>query len=204
MYQNLLTRSSLYPILLRLEEETAAAAKALGCPCGGTLHRAYYRRKPRGAPPEVEGNAAYRRRLSFCCAVDGCRRRTTPPSVLFLGRKVYFGAVVTLVSVLRHGASPVRLSRLRKLVGASARTVRRWRQWWLANFVESAFWRGSRGRLRLPLDESRLPLSLLETLEAQEEERKLVLLAAFGAQEEDLGLVLLLRFVSPLTMSSAT
>ena len=122
MYQSLLTRSSLYRVLLKLEDEMAAAAKALGCLfCDGKLHCAYYRRKPRGAPPEVEGDPAYRQRRSFCCAVEGCRRRRTPPSVLFLGRKVYLGAVVTLVSVLRHGPSPTRLSRLSSYCDAPIR-----------------------------------------------------------------------------------
>lgn len=189
MYQNLLDRSTLYPILRNLDEELAAEARERGCGCGGHLHRACYPRKPRGAPREVEEDKAYRQRLSFCCATEGCRRRTTPPSVLFLGRKVYFAAVVVLVSVLRQGASPTRLERLRELVGVSARTVRRWRQWWLESFVQSAFWRSARGRLRAPLDESQLPLSLLE---------------AFEAKEEDLRLVRLLDFVSPLTTTSST
>lgn len=190
MYQNLLDRSTLYPILRNLDEELAAAARERGCRCGGQLHRACYPRKPRGAPREVEEDRAYRQRLSFCCATEGCRRRTTPASVLFLGRKVYFAAVVVLVSVLRQGTTPTRLERLRELVGVSARTVRRWRQWWLESFVQSAFWRWARGRLRAPLDESQLPLSLLE---------------AFEAKEEDLRLVRLLDFVSPLTTpSSAT
>ncbi len=104
------------------------------------------RRTPRGFYTEAQGQRAARH-----------------PG---LGRKVYFGAVVTLVSVLRHGVSPPRLSRLRELVGVSARTVRRWRQWWLENFAVSAFWRGGRGHLRLPVDDSRLPLSLLEAFEA--------------------------------------
>jgi hypothetical protein len=30
----------------------------------------------------------YGQRFSFCCAVGGCRKRTTPPSLRFLGRKV--------------------------------------------------------------------------------------------------------------------
>ena len=90
MYQNLLDRSTLYPILRNLDEKLAAEARERGCPCGGQLHRACYPRKPRGAPREVEEDKAYRQRLSFCCAKEGCRRRTTPPSVLFLGRKVYF------------------------------------------------------------------------------------------------------------------
>lgn len=188
MYQNLLNTSTLYPILLNLDTTIADEARRRGCHCGGKLHRARYPRKPRGAPREVEEDSAYRRRQSFCCATEGCRRRTTPPSVLFLGRKVYFAAVVVLVCVLRQGASPTRLKRLRELVGVSPQTVRRWRHWWLESFVQSPFWRGARGRLRVPLNEIQLPLSLLEAFEAQDEERRLVLL---------------LRFVSPLTTSSS-
>lgn len=187
MYQSLLTESNLYPILRRLDEELAAEAKKLGCPCGGKLDRANYPRKPRGAPPDVESDPAYRRRLSFCCAKEGCRRRRTPASALFLGRKVYLGAVVVLVSVLRQGPSPTRLARLKELVGVSARTVRRWRKWWLESFVASDFWKAARGRLRAPLEESQLPRSLLEVFEADTVLHQLV----------DL-----LRFVSPLTIPS--
>ena len=188
MYRNLLTESSLYPILRALDETIAQEAQERGCPCGGKLHRACYPRKPRGAAPEVEGAEAYRRRWSFCCAEEGCRRRMTPPSVLFLGRKVYFGAVVVLVSVLRQGPSPTRLSRLKELVGVSARTVKRWRKWWLSSFVDSDLWRAARGRLRVPADSSRLPLSLLEAFEAVQAQQKLIHL---------------LRFVSPLSTTSA-
>ena len=187
MYRNLLTASSLYPILRALDEAIAEETHKRGCSCGGKLHRADYPRKPRGAPPSVDSDKAYWRRRSFCCAVEGCRRRMTPPSTLFLGRKVYFGAVVVLVSVLRQGPSPARLSRLKELVGVSARTVRRWRTWWLSSFVESEVWREARGRLRKPADASRLPLSLLEAFK--------------GAPMQKL--VYLLRFVSPLTTTSA-
>ncbi|MCP4966737.1 MAG: hypothetical protein GY926_16110 [bacterium] len=189
MYRNLLNESSLYPILRKLDEELAAETKKLGCPCGGQLDRANYPRKPRGAAPEVERDPAYRQRLSFCCAEEGCRRRRTPASVLFLGRKVYLGAVVVVVSVLRQGPSPARLARLKKLVGVSARTVRRWHKWWLESFVESDFWKAARGRLRAPLEERELPRSLLE---------------AFEANSALLQLVYLLRFVSPLTIPSPT
>lgn len=186
MYRNLLTESSLYPILRALDEKIAEETREQGCPCGGSLHRACYRRKPRGAPPEVDSDKAYDLRWSFCCAVEGCRRRMTPPSTLFLGRKVYFGAVVVLVSVLRQGPSPTRLSRLKKLVGVSARTVKRWRAWWLSSFVESDVWRAARGRLRAPADASQLPLSLLEAFEGS----------------PPLKLVYLLRFIAPLTTTS--
>ena len=80
---------------------------------------------------------AYRRlriRLSFCCDRDGCRKRTTPPSVRFLGRKVYLGAIVILISAMRQGPSPRRVRELsarfgvdradhRSLAGLLARTL---------------------------------------------------------------------------------
>ena len=186
MYQSLLTDSSLYLTLLKLDEEFAEEVRSRGCGCGGTLHSARYPRKPRGGP--MEGEEAFRIRRSFCCAEQGCRRRTTPPSVLFLGRKVFFGAVVVLVCVLRHGATPMRLWKLQQLAGVSARTVRRWRKWWLGVFVRSAFWRAARGRLRAPVDEGGLPYSLLQAFEGQ------------GGASRLLGL---LRFIRPLTSSSA-
>jgi hypothetical protein len=48
------------------------------------------------------GRAAesFDRRFSLCCGREGCRRRATPPSVRFLGRRVYVGAVVIVASVL--------------------------------------------------------------------------------------------------------
>ncbi len=186
MYRNLLTESSLYPILLALDEKIAEEAQKLGCPCSGKLHRACYPRKPRGVA-SVDSDPAYCLRWSFCCAVEGCRRRMTPPSVLFLGRKVYFGAVLVLVSVLRQGPSPTRLSKLKELVGISARTVGRWRTWWLSSFKHSEVWRAARGRLRAPVEESQLPLSLLEVFEG------------LPLQQ----LVFLLRFISPLSTTSA-
>lgn len=174
--------SCLVPVLRKLDEQLAAEARKRGCACGGELHQANYPRKPRGIPPQ-QGEDCWHR-LSFCCAKEGCRRRTTPPSVMFLGRKVYPGAVVVLVSVLRQGPTAIRLSRLKELVGVSARTVRRWRRWWLRNFVQSRFWKAARGRFRVPLDEHQLPLALLE---------------AFEAKPPPLQLVQMLRFLRPLT-----
>ena len=181
----LLNNARLDPILRKLDEEMAAEAKQRGCSCRGRLHQSCYPRKPRGGPPDEKGDF----RWSFCCAEEGCRRRTTPPSVRFLGSKVYLGAVVVMVSVLRQGPTPTRLARLRELVGVSARTVRRWRKWWLESFAGSNFWKVARGLLRVPLDQSQLPLSLLEVFEANDETFKLVQL---------------LRFIRPLTSRSAS
>ncbi len=123
LYQNLLKESNLYQSLHQLDGELALEAQKEGCECGGVLHRALYPRKPRGAPASTSRD--YQWRWSFCCSEEGCRRRRTPPSVLFLGRKVYFAAVVVLVSVLRQGPTPMKISKLEELVGVSAQTIDR-------------------------------------------------------------------------------
>ena len=182
MYQTLLNDSSLYRLLFRIDEYLAAEAKAKGCPCGGRLHSARYPRKARGVPADLEGDFGYR--FSFCCAEEGCRQRMTPPSFRFLGRKVFVSVAVVLVTVLRHGPTPKRIAQLHELVGVSARTIYRWRSWWQETFVQTPFWKAARGLLRLPIDQSSLPLSLLESFPVNKAKRKLLRT---------------LRFICPLT-----
>ena len=114
------------PLLLeKIDKDFAEAARSRGCLyCGvGRLHVANIKRKPRGLP---EGTA-WDKRLSFCCDQDGCRCRATPPSVRFLGRKVYAGFIVVLLAAMCHGLSANRVRHLRKITGADARTLKRWR-----------------------------------------------------------------------------
>lgn len=170
----------LYQVLQKIDEDLARDAREAGCPCGGVLHSARYPRKPRGPSPSDLGDG-YDKRLSFCCAKEGCRHRTTPPSVRFLGRKVYLGAVVVLATALRHGATPYRLRRLRDLFGVSGRTLKRWRDFWRVAFVQSDFWRAGRGCLMPPVAEEALPGSLLER---------------FGGEQP---LAAMLNFIAPLT-----
>lgn len=182
MYQTLLNDSTLYKLLFRIDQYLAAEAKARGCWCGGKLHGARYPRKARGVPPGLEDD--YGHRFSFCCAEEGCRQRTTPPSFRFLGRRVFVSVMVVLVTVLRHGPTPKRIAQLHELVGVSARTIYRWRSWWQDTFVRTPFWKAARGFLRAPIDESSLPFSLLESFPVNHARRKLLRL---------------LRFISPLT-----
>ena len=130
---------------------------------------------------------AFETRESFCCAQDGCRKRLTPPSLRFLGRKVYLGAVVVLVSAMRHGATPTRVARLRELVGASPRTLARWRRWWREAFATSRFWQAATGRFGTPVARELLPSSLLERFAGDAGAR-------LGAT---------LRFLGPITTGSA-
>jgi hypothetical protein len=175
----MLASASLYDLLLHVDEEVAETAHEAGCPVdGGRLHRGHYERKPRGALTELK--RIDRTRFSFCCANDGCRRRLTPPSVRFLGRRVYLGAVVVLLSTMRHGATTRRLSRLRELFGVAPRTVQRWRRWWRETFPKTACWKQVRGQLRTPVEESDLPDGLLSSARGGERERLLYVLRLLG------------------------
>ena len=124
MYHDLLRDASFWLFLFSVDQDLAETARQKACPCGGRLHCANYPRKPRGGPDDLPEE--YRYRLSFCCDRDGCRKRVTPPSVRFLGRKVYLGAVVILVAAMRQGPSPRRVRELSDLFGADRRTIARW------------------------------------------------------------------------------
>lgn len=159
MYQSLLQDSSLFELLLRMDEEAAGEARRGGCVCGGVLHGASYERKPRGGPAGLAPGSAIR--FSFCCAREGCRRRMTPSSLRFLGRKVFFGVLVLLLPVLRDGPTPERLARLRAAYGVSVRTVRRWCRFWRETFVGSRAWQAARGRFAAPARAGSMPGALL-------------------------------------------
>ncbi len=187
LYQSLLANSSFFDLLLRLDEELARQTRQAGCRCGGVLHCAHYRRKPRGGPRGL--GPEHEMRFSFCCAVDGCRRRTTPPSLRFLGRKVYYGVVVLLLPILLQGPTPRRLLRLQVLLSVSVRTLRRWRRWWRESVAASRFMLAVRGHFATPVASEALPGSLL---------------AAFaGLAEPAARVVAVLRFLGPLSTGSS-
>jgi hypothetical protein len=90
--------------LFAIDQNLARTARKKVCPCSGHLHCANYLRKPRGTPVQLP--EPQRLRLSFCCDRDGCRKRATPPSVRFVGPKVYLGAVIIVISAMRQGPTP--------------------------------------------------------------------------------------------------
>lgn len=146
-----------------LDRAIAERVRAGGCPhCGGRLDRADYVRKPRGGEIALAAEA-HPIRFSLCCARDGCRRRATPPSLRFLGRKVYTEVVVLLACLFAEDAEGTPLDP----PGVPQRTVHRWLTWWRTVFVASALWSDLRARFVPPADEARLPTSLLERLEPQ-------------------------------------
>ena len=144
--QNHLADQHLYQLLEKVDADLTEKARPGGLPA--------LRRQPCTAAIMTANLAAARNgtlRFSLCCAKEGCRRRHTPPSVRFMGRRVYAGLVVVLVSAMIHGLKPERVQRLREVLGIDRRTLERWRQWWLGLFVESSFWREARARFMPPL-----------------------------------------------------
>lgn len=184
-YQGYLAKKSVYELLEKCDADLAEQCRRAGClkcPANeGRLHRSDYRRKPRGGPEEAKVVETWRE--SFCCDRDGCRKRHTPPSVRFLGRKVYWGVVVVLMAAMQHGIKPARVEVLRARLGIDGRTLERWRTWWLTTFVESRFWKEARARFMPVPCQKTLPWSLCET---------------FGIDRLD-RLLKLLRFLRPMT-----
>jgi hypothetical protein len=184
LYATLLGDASFHELLLTIDRDLADTCRAEGClSCGGRLHSARYPRKPRGRPKTLRLGPEHDKRFSFCCAVDGCRGRETPASLRFLGRRVYIAAIVVLIAILRNGATDARMERLSEIVGVDRRTVGRWRRWWREGFTATPFWQIARARFMPPVDQARLPASLLERLAGDDDER----------------LVGLLRFLGPIT-----
>jgi len=179
--QEILADKRFYELLLGFDRQIAAAAHEGRCQrCGAKLHCGSFTRKPRGVP--VGLGPEHRERFSFCCAARNCRKRETPGSLRFLGRKVFLGAMVVLISAMQSGLNPARMKRLKALVGVSRRTVVRWRDWWCRAFAESPFWRAHRA-LAPTASTADLPASLLQSFDGTIERQ----------------LILLLRFLVPIT-----
>lgn len=168
---------SFYRRLRQLDAVIAEQVGAAGCPCGGDLHRAEYPRKPR-APIRLAQEVDCRRH-SFCCARDGCRRRRTPPSLRFLGRKVYLSVVVILITALESGLTVRRRQVLAEHLDLSPKTFYRWRRWWREVFGQSQAWRGLSRCLLPPPETVELPGALLGRLPGPDLEGRLLALLSW-------------------------
>lgn len=172
-------------VLCAMDAGVADRVRAAGCPhCGGRMDQAHYPRKPRAGTLGA-GLEGFTTRLSFCCAREGCRRRATPPSVRFLGRKVYAGAVVVVAAV--RAVLEASWSRVRAETGVPVRTIRRWLTYWQTLFVATALWRSVSDRFVPSVDTTRLPLSVMER---------------FATSDRDERVSLTLRLVAPVTTRS--
>ena len=151
--------------LAEMDLKLARWVAAGGCHhCGGPLHQGNYRRKPRGAKV-AEAAEAFGLRYSLCCGRDGCRRRTLPPSLRFLGRRVYVEAVVLVASIMALLLGAVVSAG--KVTEVPVRTLKRWVTWWREVFPQSRTWQEIRPRLVPSPAQALLPRSLYERLEQE-------------------------------------
>ena len=176
-----LPRAKFFQELFEADEREVRREQRAGCPrCRGRLDRADYPRKPRGLPSDPLLEELFGTRFSLCCSREGCRRRLTPPSVRFVGRRVYVGAVVLLAAAASLASALIAFQ-------VARRTVQRWSRWWTQALPGSSFWKVNKARFAVPVDEAGLPCTLLERFQGDRET------ALLGA----------LRFVAPITTSSA-
>ncbi len=139
MSQKFVLNASVFEILSKIDAELAGNLLKTGCPyCGGKLHQANYPRSLFGLA--LPFRVYCEERLSFCCS--SCRKRTTPPSVRFFGRRWYVAPIFILLSILMLGINERRLVQIKKHFGltVSESTWKRWRAWWRDQFIETPFW----------------------------------------------------------------
>ena len=187
MHHDLLRDSGFWLFLLTIDRALAASVREKGCSCKGRLHSANYLRNPRGGPGDLPKECCYR--LSLCCDRDGCRKRVTPPSTRFLGRKVYLLSVIFVAAAMRQQPSPRSMRELFQLFGADRRTIARWRVFWREQFPQTPFWKVERASFARPIDAATLPLALEE--------------AFFLSKDLREDWKRLLRFLAPITTPGA-
>lgn len=169
-----------YRFLCEVDTDLAVSVQSAGCPrCGATLHSARYPRRIQGVAMQPESTHDYRE--SFCCAREGCRRRVTPPSVRFLGRKRFLSAVVLLVSAARYGARATLVQALQRAYGISRSTLARWQRWWREAVPQTTFWVVAKTRVAPPIDPSRIQVELVQRFEATSAMEKLIAVLQFIA-----------------------
>lgn len=181
----LLRDVNFFEILEACDRELARKVQEAPCPrCGGPMHVANFRRKERG-PAAAQNLPLSGIRLSYCCGGD-CRKRVTPESVRFLGRRVYLEVVFVLACVRCALALAFEAAAWPAPTPAPAlaptgwlpvkRTLSRWKKWWAKDFTLTGVWQALLGRLLPPVEPATLPGGLLNRLSGNPQERLLRLL----------------------------
>jgi len=162
MLSDLLQDVSLFRILHQIDRDLAESCRQARCPyCQGSLHSAPYFRKPRGGPEKIPEE--YLQRFSLCCGQEGCRRRVLPPSCLFMGRRVYWQAVILVVMTLRQSKSNgIGANQLMRMFSIPRKTIARWINYFRDEFAASRKWLRLRGRVDGSVGNKDLPGGLVE------------------------------------------
>ena len=174
-----------WSFLLAVDKDLANKTRSSACSCRRRLHCANYLRTPRGTPEQLPEPQCLR--FSFCRDRECCRKRVTPPSVRFLGRKVYLGVIVILVSAMRQGPTLCRVRELSARFGADRRTIARWQVSWREQCPQTPLWNIAHARLVTLAKIATLPCSLVDLFHRGHPPCR--------------GWTLLLRFLEPITVT---
>ena len=181
MSHKFLLNSRFHSLLIMIDRDLAEEVRQKGCPCGGVLHRSNYPRSPFGLLPKYR--ESYEERFSFCC--NDCRRRMTPRSVRYFGRRWYPAPLLLLISALMLSINEHRLTQIKRHFGitVSESTWKRWRRWWRSVFVETDFWKHVRSLIPEPKKTVIIVRRMLHSFQGTIDNK----------------MTLLLKFMSPIT-----
>ena len=161
-YLSLITNPIFFLFLLKIDKDIAKLIQEGRCIyCGEKLDAAHFRRKEGFGIPKNCGDDCLIR-FSFCCRKDGCRRRATAPSLRFLPGKSYLTVIISLMSIMTHGATKDRLRKLEEELKISPQTIMKWRKWWREDFFKSDYWKVQKGYHSLMIKGEDFLSSLLE------------------------------------------
>ncbi len=161
MLPELLQSPDLFHLLHRIDIDLADQQQKAGCPfCGSTLHYSNYQRQPRGGPPLADELSI---RFSLCCSNEKCRRRTLPKSTIFMGRRVYFGAAILIITTLNQNM-PQEYSKnlLVQLFEVNRKTINNWLAYFREIFPKTEIWKTVRGLIGCEVENQNLPESLVK------------------------------------------
>jgi hypothetical protein len=161
MLSELIKNKNLFSHLYEIDKKTAERYRQLPCPyCGGPLYFSNYMRKPRGEPEDVLEK--YFIQFSLCCGTEGCRKRLMPPSCRFLGRKIYwFAVILCIVTDFQNTNEKVTVSNWAIRAAISRNTIKRWLDFFYDTFPASRTWRRLRGQISACVRNSNLPSSFI-------------------------------------------
>lgn len=184
IYTEFYFESIFWQKLYEVDEEIAKFFHGLPCVfCLDRLNWANYPRKPRGIPPEAV--KYFELRFSHCCS--RCRKRRTPPSARFMGRRVYVSIFLIIIFCLNSREFYQKIISATTANSFSRRTLNRWLIWWDCTIPISPIWKKISGNLKPNIDNKFLPLFIIEQF--------------FEANgKTDKAILLLLKFLSPMAV----
>lgn len=161
MLSELIKKKNLFSHLYEIDKNTAEQYRQLPCPhCSGPLYFSNYMRKPRGEPEDVPEK--YFIQFSLCCGTAGCRKRLIPPSCRFLGRKVYwFAVILCILTDWQNANEKITVSEWSIQTGISRNTIKRWLSFFHDTFPASRTWCRLRGQISACVRNSSLPSSFI-------------------------------------------